>query len=243
MPQSWDVTASGEGKTLTLPSVQPFYRSPGTQGQGLDLEPVYVELGSEADYAGLDVKGKAVFISRYAAVHRGVLRRSAPEPGAIKRAEDKGAAAIFDVNEMPGNIKFQPYPANTNIPTFSIGTQDGHAVIDLIDKAAAGRAPHVRIRMDVQMVPNLKTALVWGTLPGASDETIYVIAHRDGWFEAAGDNASGVASMIGLAEYFAKVPRSQRRRTMVFIGTIPAPEAPPVKPGWPIKRDSSPRRR
>jgi Zn-dependent M28 family amino/carboxypeptidase len=218
MPQSWDVTASGGGNTVTLPSVQPFYRSPGTQGQGLDLEAVYVELGSEADYAGLDVKGKAVFISRYAAVHRGVLRRSAPEPNAIKRAEEKGAAAIFDVNEMPGNMKFQPYPANTSVPTFSIGTRDGHAVIDLIDKAAAGQAAHVRIRMDVQMVPNLKTALVWGTLPGASDETIYVIAHRDGWFEAAGDNASGVASMIGLAEYFAKVPKNQRRRTMTFIG-------------------------
>jgi hypothetical protein len=218
MPQSWDVTVNGGGKTLTLSSVQPFYRSPGTQGQGLDLEAVYVELGSEADYAGLDVKGKAVFISRYAAVHRGVLRRSAPEAGAIKRAEEKGAAAIFDVNEMPGNVKFQPYPANTAVPTFCVGSEDGHAVIDLIDKAAAGPAPHVRVRMDVQMVPNLKTALVWGTLPGATDETVYVIAHRDGWFEAASDNASGVASMVGLAEYFAKVPQSQRRRTMIFIG-------------------------
>ena len=67
-------------------------------------------------------------------------------------------------------------------------------------------------------MPNLKTALVWGTLPGATDETIYIIAHRDGWFEAAGDNAGGVASMIGLAEYYAKMPQAQRRRTMVFIG-------------------------
>jgi Peptidase family M28 len=45
-----------------------------------------------------------------------------------------------------------------------------------------------------------------------------VIAHRDGFFEAAGDNASGVATMLGLAEYFAKLPKSRRRRTMVFIG-------------------------
>ena len=52
-----------------------------------------------------------------------------------------------------------------------------------------------------------------------TDETIYVIAHRDGWFDAAGDNAGGVASMIGLADYFAKLPKSQRRRTMIFIGT------------------------
>ena len=33
-----------------------------------------------------------------------------------------------------------------------------------------------------------------------------------------GDNAGGVASMIGLAEYYAKIPQAQRRRTMVFIG-------------------------
>jgi Peptidase family M28 len=68
------------------------------------------------------------------------------------------------------------------------------------------------------MVPNLKTALVWGTLPGATDETIYIVAHRDGWFEASGDNAGGVASMVGLAEYYARIPPAQRRRTMVFIG-------------------------
>jgi hypothetical protein len=76
----------------------------------------------------------------------------------------------------------------------------------------------VNVRLDVEMVPNLKTALVWGTLPGASDETIYLIAHRDGWFDAAGDNASGVASILGLAEHYAGIPREERPRTIVFVG-------------------------
>jgi hypothetical protein len=76
----------------------------------------------------------------------------------------------------------------------------------------------VRVALDAPMVPGLETALVWGTLPGKSDETIYVVAHRDGWFDAAGDNASGVASMIGLAEHYSKIPESQRRRTLVFVG-------------------------
>ena len=44
------------------------------------------------------------------------------------------------------------------------------------------------------------------------------IAHRDGWFDAAGDNASGVASIVALAEYYAKVPQTDRRRTMIFVG-------------------------
>jgi hypothetical protein len=49
------------------------------------------------------------------------------------------------------------------------------------------------------MTPNLKSATIWGSLPGTTDETIFVVAHRDGWFEGANDNAAGVASMIGLA--------------------------------------------
>jgi Zn-dependent M28 family amino/carboxypeptidase len=63
----------------------------------------------------------------------------------------------------------------------------------------------------------LKTALIWGALPGATDETIYIMAHRDGWFDASGDNASGVASMLGLAEHYSKIPQAQRKRTMVFV--------------------------
>ncbi len=51
-----------------------------------------------------------------------------------------------------------------------------------------------------------------------TDETIYLVAHRDGWFDAAGDNASGVASIVALAEYYAKVPQTDRRRTMIFVG-------------------------
>jgi acetylornithine deacetylase/succinyl-diaminopimelate desuccinylase-like protein len=46
-----------------------------------------------------------------------------------------------------------------------------------------------------------------------------VVAHRDGWFEGATDNASGVATMLGLAEYFSKIPKEQRRRTIRFLGT------------------------
>ena len=88
----------------------------------------------------------------------------------------------------------------------------------MIAAAPAGQTPRVRIALDVKTIPNLKSALVWGRLPGATDETVYIIAHRDGWFDASGDNAAGVASMIGLAEYYAKIPQPQRRRTIVFIG-------------------------
>ncbi len=210
-PKSWSVVLAGGGKTVTLATAQPSYGSPATGGKEIALDVVYAGLGSEADFAGRDVRGKAVLLVKAS------LSRQAGPPDILKRAEDHGAAAILSTDLRGGNQTEQAYRAPTHVPTFLLGTKDAEAVRDLIGKP--GDAPQMRIRLDADWAANQKSYLVWGTLPGMTDETIYVIAHRDGWFDAAGDNASGVASMIGLAEYFAKLPKSQRRRTMVFIGT------------------------
>jgi hypothetical protein len=214
MPQSWEVTATGGGKTLKLETAQPSYGSTGTTGPGLDLDVVYAGLGSEADFAGRDVHGKAVLL--FSMPLPGSWRHTATAEQAIRRAQDKGAAAIICSIQLPGNIRTQLYPTNTNVPTFAMGMKDG---MDFRDLVGTGTPVKLKVRLDIQMTPGLKTATVWGTLPGTTDETIYILGHRDGWFESATDNASGVATMVGLAEYFAKVPRAQRRRTIVFLGT------------------------
>src|SRR5690349_14069944 len=215
MPASWAVTASAGGKTLALESAQPTSTSPGTPPSGLDLEAVDVALASEGDLAGRDLRGKAVFF--YSADY---TSRQAPiSDYAIKRIGERGAAAIFVIVGLPGNLRTQFYPVGSTVPTFSLGLQDGAAIRELIGQSRTGVAPRVKIRLDVKMVPNLKTSAVWGSLPGTSDESIYIIAHRDGWFEGAVDNGSGVATMLGLAEYFAKIPKEQRRRTIYFVGT------------------------
>ena len=209
MPQSWDVSITSGGKTVRLDSAQPDYGSVGTSSEGLDREAVYVGLGSAADFAGKDVRGKAVFTFNMLGLKA---------EGAVKRADASGAAVIFEVDMLPGNMRYQAYPSGTKAPAFTVGSDDGYAARDLIAAAPRDQSPRVKVRLNVRRVPNLKTALVWGTLPGATDETIYVVAHRDGWFDAAGDNGGGVASMIGLAEYYAKMPQNQRRRTLIFIG-------------------------
>ncbi|MGZ5928962.1 MAG: M28 family peptidase [Rhizomicrobium sp.] len=210
-PKSWRVAVTGGGKTFELSSAQPTYGSPGATD--LDLEIAYVGLGSEADFAGKDLRGKAVLLIKSA------LTRQIGPQDILRRAEDHGAAAILSTDLRGKNHTEQTYRAYTKVPAFHLGTQDGDTIRDLIGKAPANDPPHIRIHLDADFVSGQKSFLVWGTLPGMTDETIYVIAHRDGWFDAAGDNASGVASMIGLAEYFAKLPKSQRRRTMIFIGT------------------------
>ncbi len=215
MPQSWSVVASANGKTLQLGTAQPTYQAVGTSAEGLNLEAVYVGLGSDADLAlSRDVKGKAVFF-----YSTDLASRHAPiADNAIRRIGERGASAIFVIQGIPGNETTQFYPVNSPVPTFSLGREDGLKARDFIAQAGTGEAK-VKIVLNIERVPNLKTGTVWGTLPGTTDENVMIVAHRDGWFEGANDNAAGVATMIGLAEYFAKIPKEQRRRSIIFAGT------------------------
>jgi peptidase M28-like protein len=217
MPKAWSVTLSAGGKTLAIDTAQPTYQAVGTPPGGVDLEAVYVGMGSEADLKlARDVRGKAVFF-----YSTDTASRHAPiADNAIRRIGERGAAAILVIQGIPGNERTQFYPVNSPVPTFSTGLKDGLSARDLIaDATAAGAPPRVKITLEIDRTAGLKTGTVWGTLPGTTDEQVMVIAHRDGWFEGANDNASGVATMIGLAEYFAKIPKAQRRRAIVFAGT------------------------
>ncbi|HEY2835360.1 MAG TPA: hypothetical protein VGI89_02240, partial [Rhizomicrobium sp.] len=62
MPQNWGVTMTGGGKSITLDSAQPDYYANGLPPSGMELDAVYAGLGTEADFAGKDVRGKAVFV-------------------------------------------------------------------------------------------------------------------------------------------------------------------------------------
>src|SRR5437867_8592688 len=95
-----------------------------------------------------------------------------------------------------------------------LGQEDGTAIRELIEKR---ETPTLKIRMSVEMRAGLTTASVWGVLPGTTDENIAVMAHTDSFFEGAMDNASGIGTLIELADFYGKRPKSERRRTMVFF--------------------------
>ena len=78
---------------------------------------------------------------------------------------------------------------------------DAHAVAELLEREGQAR---------MKLSPAVET----DAMRAVRDR-----GHRDGWFEAANDNGTGVATMLGLAEYFAKMPQAQRKRTIVFLGT------------------------
>ena len=157
MPQTWEAVITGGGKTIRIESAQPFYGANALPAGGIDVEAVYAGLGSEADFAGKDVAGKAVFVFNQTGLRN---------EGAVRRADAKGAAVIFEVDMLPGNMRYQAYPSGTNAPAFTVGSDDGYAARDLIAAMPAGQTARVKARFEMQRVPNLKTCARMGHAAG-----------------------------------------------------------------------------
>ena len=229
-PIDWSLTAIGDGTTLNFASVNPATRTPGFP-EAMELEAIWVGLGTEADFIGRNVQGKAVIIQSMLAP--GQMGNSASWEGATLRARDKGAAMIIGIWGYAGNLAvWQSLNAFQMIrnedgssryvnqqlvmPGFFMGWEDGQRLRDLV---ATGGSVKISATLETETREGLISPSIFGTLPGTTDEKIYVMAHMDGYYDAALDNASGVAVMLSLAEYFAQIPAEQRRRDIVFIGT------------------------
>jgi hypothetical protein len=211
-PKSFDISFTGGGRTFRLPSARPAARAASTPAGGVELDVVWVGGGADADYIGRDVKGKAVLVHDIPLP--GDIRHTIALEGSIARAYEKGAAAVGIVFGISDN--FAIWQATAGRPGFNLGYEDGMKVRELIGQ---GQNVKVKLQLDAETRKGLRTASVIGTLPGETDEDITIIAHMDGYFQAALDNASGLAVMIGLLEHFAKVPRAERRRGIRFIGS------------------------
>lgn len=213
MAKSYSISFSGGGQTFTLKSARPAEDAPSTPAGGVELEVAWVNNGLPADFVGRNVRGKAVLIQSIPTP--GVLRQSINYEGAIDRAIKAGAAAVGMVYGIADN--FALFELRTQgKPGFCVGYEDGRVILDRIGK---GETVTVKIALDAEERVGLKTASVLGTLPGTTDEAIWVIAHMDAYFDGAIDNGSGLAVMMGLLEHFSKVPRAQRKRTIIFMGS------------------------
>ena len=170
----------------------------------------------ETDFQGRDVNGKAVIV--HSIPTSGAIINSAARSGAIRRADEKGAAAILVVPELPGNLQMSLYEAGTSVPTLALGSQDGAALQQML---SSGDSVILNLRLEVEEHEGLFTYSVRGEVPAASvdAEKVVIVAHRDSLFEGGSDNASGVATAIELIRYFAQVPLDQRIRSIEIVGT------------------------
>jgi hypothetical protein len=210
---AWDISFASGGRSFALESARPPEDAESTPPGGLEFELMWLGGGSDADYLGRDVRGKAVLV--HDVPLPGDIRHTLALEGIVQRAEQKGAAAIGIVYGISDN--FAMWQQTGDVPGFNVGYEDG---VRLRDMLGQGERVTVRLRLEAAQVPGLTAASVWGTLPGETEEEILVIAHLDGFFQAASDNASGLAVMIGLLDYYSKVPRAERRRTIRFLGSV-----------------------
>ncbi len=221
LPKSWEVSVTSSGKTMKLESSNPiidFDRfMPSPQGDE-NLDTVWVGLGQPSDFIGKDVKGKAVFI--YSIPTPSDLIQSAQWMNSVARAQRAGAKAVIVDIAIPGNMQYVSHMdgalRDIKIPIYTIGDQDGEAV-EAMNAEANGTGLKTHVTWDVPNYPDLKEDIVIGKLEGMTDENIVMISHLDGYFQGAIDDGAGAAALFGTAEYFAKVPKAQRRRTMYFV--------------------------
>lgn len=212
-PTSFDISFEANGRTFSLESARPPEGTESTPPGGLEYELVWVAGGSDADYLGRDVSGKAVLVQDVPLP--GTIRHMIAIEDAVDRAYEKGAAAVGIVYGISDN--FAVWQRTGGRPGFNLGYEDG---IRLRDMLGAGERVTVRLEMQSEELEGRTAASVWGTLPGRSDEEILVIAHMDGYFQASLDNASGLAVLVGLLDHFSKIPESERPRTIKFLGSV-----------------------
>ncbi|MEE2844890.1 MAG: M28 family peptidase [Gemmatimonadota bacterium] len=240
MPQDWTLTATGGGEALSFPSAYPsppqyVWSSgrarnvnrpapPSTLPGPISVEAIWVGLGTELDFAGRDVRGKAVVFQ--AMLAPGQMGNSSNMERVVQQAQAAGAAMTIGIWGYAGNMGIIQSTLAQQTPGFWMGFEDGRRLRDLIAEGPVT----ISASLDVDWIEGLTSPSQYGTLPGTTDETIIITAHMDGWFDAALDNASGVAVMMALAEHFSQIPREQRRRNMIFVGTaghhIGSPNSP-----------------
>jgi hypothetical protein len=209
--------AYGKGSEgYVLSSAMPAPPSPGIPGGMIEAEAVYVGNGRPADLLGRELNGRIA------------VMRSRPTPsvlfhsgrGAPGRLFDAGSAAVVIIFDDPGNHQYVPplTAESDRGPTFSLGGDDGDFLEAVIGEAGLETPVRLRLELEVEIHRGRKVKNVFAQIPGNTDETILAIAHMDGWFYGAVDNASGLATLLAWAKHFGR--RKERpRRNILLVAT------------------------
>ena len=168
------------------------------QADNQEVEIVYVNRGTEADYEGLDVTGKLV-----------LFEVNQEEDWWINypayQAKAKGALCAIAMREFVNKdedgtrIGVQDVCGPADAPALAISRKDCNAIKKAI-KASGEDSIKVTFNADSKVTENTTSHNLYGEIPGAEDETIFVFAHMDGYFHADYDDAWGCGASMGMAK-------------------------------------------
>jgi hypothetical protein len=197
------------------------YLADGSHDADLTAELVWVGDAREADFAGLDVRGKILLTSNnpQAAVERGVRQRGAVGVVTFQPSEGKSA---WDFPDQIAWTRINPVtpPGGRDTFAFSLPPRKGEALrrllssTDMQDVFATGkRTPGgravLRAKVDTEFgeAPTGRTGFVEAVIRGTRPdrEQIVLTAHLQEEQGSANDDASGCANLLELARVFTRL--------------------------------------
>jgi len=183
-----------------------------TQPQArFEAEVIDVHDGREADFAGLDARGKIGLLAASSNVPRGECDA---------RAAQHGLRGIFFIDRVGGGQllsrtgSFNGVPLR--VPVFAITQEEGLWMARLLQRGETVRAS----MLTRSHCEEIETANIVVTFPGRTADTIVVGAHFDSWDlgQGATDNGLGTAQLFALAKVLqAHAPQNLRTIELVWF--------------------------
>jgi hypothetical protein len=200
----WSVRLIGsDGQSIELESAVPTDVGTRSIIDPITAPLIYVGRGSAVDIAGKDLNGKIAVIRGEAApnFYDFVSREN------LNRLTDAGVLGVVRLWDTPGNMQLH-LGACPEISCVNLGGEDSAFLEAVLAEAAnAGELEEIMISLDFTVEREVRGAInMVGKISGSADtnENIVLLAHTDTWFSGADDNASGIAVLIGLANYFGR---------------------------------------
>jgi hypothetical protein len=136
---------------------------------------------------------------------------------AIETAVEGEAAGLIAVTQTVGNYpKWEDVNAREGtgkLPVLMVGKGSGAAVITA---AAAEETGTLTLAAETSGVSCDRD--VWGELEGAEpNRRVFVGVPASSYTPSASEHGTGVAITVGLARYYASLPKSERPETLVFM--------------------------
>lgn len=183
----------GKEQSMVLGSYQTTFKS-----DNKEYEMLYLNEATAKDYEGIDAKGKVILLDIDQSENWWINWPA-------YQAKVKGAACVIAANsggygQLNGKtLQAQDICGPADAPALSITNDDADVLKKLI-KDSGSNSIKVKIDCDAEVKEDGKSHNVSGVIPGKTDETIFLIAHLDGYFHAWHDNASGVGMELAIAK-------------------------------------------
>lgn len=129
---------------------------------------------------------------------------------AMEALEGKCKALVLcytDVSNEAARYNWLPFSdQHRKIPALWVGASDAKYLAQV-----SGRAT-MTLRCDARLTPDARADTIVATLPGPSDEVVFLTTQTDGPNEC---NENGGLGVLALATYAAKLAKGKRKRTLV----------------------------